>query len=100
MGSGSITAKEKLGYAAGEMGNTVVFAFVNTIIQKYYTDVVGLTAGSVMALFIVARLWDAMNDPIWGGIMDSLKPSRSGRYKKWVARMSVPLALSVISSCL
>lgn len=96
MGSGSIKAKEKFGYAAGEMGNTVVFAFVNTIIQKYYTDVVGLTAGAVMALFIVARLWDAINDPIWGGMMDSLKPSGSGRYKKWIVRMSVPLALSVI----
>lgn len=96
MQTGSIKTREKIGYAVGEMGNTVVFSFVNTIIQKYWTDVVGLAASAVMVLFIVARLWDAVNDPIWGGIMDNVKPTRSGRYKKWMVRMSIPLSVSVI----
>ncbi|MGX8677493.1 MAG: MFS transporter [Sphaerochaetaceae bacterium] len=96
MANTTLGTREKLGYACGEMGNTIVFSFVNSIIQKYYTDVVGLTAASVMILFIVARIWDAINDPIWGGFMDSRKPTASGRYKKWMVRMAVPLALAVV----
>ncbi|MBK8932474.1 MAG: MFS transporter [Chloroflexi bacterium] len=46
----------------------------------FYTDVFGLTPTAVGTLFLVARLLDAVNDPIVGYILDHLKPTRWGRF--------------------
>ncbi len=92
----TIRKRELLGYGCGEVGVTLIFALVNAIVQKYYTDVLGLAANSIMILFIVARLWDAINDPLWGRFVDTRAPSSNGKYKIWLRRMAIPLAISVV----
>ncbi|HHU43679.1 MAG: glycoside-pentoside-hexuronide (GPH):cation symporter [Bacillota bacterium] len=88
--------KEKFGYALGDAANVFVFGLVGSLLQKYYTDMLLIPATAITVLFLVARLWDAINDPIWGRIVDTLKPTKDGRYKKWLARLAVPLGVSAV----
>ena len=50
-GSESLRFKEKIGYAMGDMGSLMVFGLVQSVLQKYYTDVLDLRIVQVMVLF-------------------------------------------------
>lgn len=92
-----IRMKDKLGYAMGDVASLLVFGLANTILQIYYTDYLGIAPIAVMIIFMVARLWDAVNDPIWGTIVDRLPVRRPGRrYRRWLIWLSIPLAIAAI----
>ncbi|MBR0081141.1 MAG: MFS transporter [Clostridia bacterium] len=91
-----IKMKDKIGYAMGDLASCLVFGLTQSILNKYYTDVLEISVLSVMIMTIVARIWDAINDPIWGRIIDSAKPRRDGRYRHWVKFFAVPVALAAV----
>ena len=91
-----IGAKDKIGYAMGDVASCLVFGLVQTVLQKYYTDVAGIGIVSIMVMFIVARIWDAINDPIWGRIIDGAKVYSDGRYRHWVKIFALPVAVSAV----
>ena len=91
-----IRAKDKIGYAMGNVGSLLVFGLVQSVLQKYYTDVLGISVVSIMVMFVVARIWDAINDPIWGRIIDGAKARSDGRYRHWIKVFAIPVALSAI----
>ena len=91
-----IGAKDKIGYAMGDVASLLVFGLVQSVLQKYYTDVLGIGVVSIMLMFIVARVWDAINDPIWGRIVDSIPAAADGRYRRWMKTLAVPVALSAV----
>ncbi len=84
------------GYALGDAAGCLVFSLVTSILQKYYTDVFHLSPLFIMFMFIGARVWDAINDPIMGRICDTVKPSRFGRYRQWFLYVATPLCVLTI----
>ena len=91
-----IKTRDKIGYAMGDVGSLLIFGLVQSVLQKYYTDLLGLSIVSIMLMFIVARVWDAVNDPIWGHIVDSAKKTEGGRYRRWMKTLSIPAAFSAV----
>ena len=91
-----IKTRDKVGYAMGDLASCLVFGLTQSILNKYYTDVLEISVLSVMIMTIVARIWDAINDPIWGWIIDGAKPSRTGRYRRWIQIFAVPTALAAV----
>lgn len=91
-----LKAKDYLGYAMVDAAGCLVFSLVTTLIQKYYTDILHLSPLFIMLMFIAARIWDAVNDPIMGRICDTVQPSRYGRYRQWLLYVAAPLALSAV----
>lgn len=87
---------DKIGYAMGDLGSLLVFGLVQSVLQKYYTDVLGISVVSIMIMFVIARIWDAINDPIWGRIIDRLQPAPDGRYRRWLKTLAIPVALSAV----
>ena len=85
--------KDYLGYALIDTAGCLIFSLVTTLLQKYYTDILHLSPLFIMLMFIGARIWDAINDPIMGRIADTAKPQKSGRYRPWVLYAAVPLAI-------
>ena len=61
-----IRAKDKIGYAMGDLASCLLFGLTQSVLNKYYTDVLEISVLSVMIMTIIARIWDAVNDPIWG----------------------------------
>ena len=73
-----------------------MFGLVQSVLQKYYTDVLGVGIVSIMIMFIVARIWDAINDPLWGRIIDRAQAKPSGRYRRWLQIIALPVALAAV----
>ncbi len=88
-----LKAKDYLGYAMVDAAGCLVFSLVTTLLQKFYTDIFHISPMFIMVMFIVARIWDAVNDPMMGRICDTVKLSKYGRYKQWFLYIAFPLAL-------
>lgn len=88
-----ITMKDKLGYALGDTAGMLLFGMIGPFLQMFYTDTLHIDPAKIMVLFIVARLWDAVNDPLWGTFIDNKKAGRHGKYKRFFLWLSLPLAI-------
>ena len=62
--------KDEIGYVFGDMAGSFVNLFVDAYFLIFCTSVLGISAGWMGTLFLVARLWDAINDPIMGSFPD------------------------------
>jgi len=63
----------------------------------YLTDYVGIAPAAVGTMILIARIWDAANDPIMGTILDNTKPSAKwGKAKPYVLFGAIPMVLFFI----
>ena len=87
--------RDKIGYLFGDFGNDFTFILSTMILMKFYTDVIGVSAGVVGTIMMAARFADAFTDVAMGRICDRsrVKPG-VGRFRPWILRMCVPVALS------
>ena len=78
-----ISFKEKLSFGIGAYGKDLVYGIVATFVMVYYTDVVQVSPAFVGGLFLVARIWDAINDPMMGLIVDNTH-TKYGKFRPWI----------------
>lgn len=78
-----LTAKAKYSYGIGALGKDLVYGIVGTYLMIYFTDVVGLAPAFVGTLFLVARIWDTVNDPMMGMVVDNTK-TKWGKFRPWI----------------
>ena len=87
--------KDEIGYVFGDMAGSFVNLFVDAYFLIFCTNVLGISSGWMGTLFLVARLWDAINDPIMGSFPDRWMIGKSGdKFKPWIKIFMLPLALS------
>lgn len=89
-----IGIKEGMGYMLGDAGNLFVLTYVSSFLKIFYTDVLKIKAERVATLFLLTRLWDAVNDPMWGTIVAKRRPGKDGKYRSYIKIIAVPVALS------
>ena len=90
-----LSFKEKLAYGLGD--GAYQLAFSTNFMNMYFTDVLGLTLGRVRNLMLFIRIWDGINDPLWGWFVDNSKPGKHGKYRKYLLYIPLPLALVTIA---
>ena len=61
---------DNLAYAAGDLGCNMSFALKGTIMPLFWTQVMGLSAWYSL-LIVILQVWDAINDPLIGTIIDA-----------------------------
>lgn len=86
--------RDKIGYMLGDFGNDFTFIFASSYLMVFYTKVLGLSGASVGGLFLAARVVDAFTDVTMGRIVDRIKPVSDGRFRPWIRRMCVPVAIA------
>lgn len=84
---------DKIGYALGDLGCGAFFLFVSSYLMLFYTDVLGISAAAVGTLFIVARVWDAVNDPIMGVIVDKNTHTEHGKFRPYIVKYGIPMTI-------
>lgn len=77
-----ITGKEKWSYFGFSFGQIIFYTTMASFIQIFMTDR-GIPAGAVGAILMAARIWDAVNDPMFGMIVTRCN-FKSGKYKPWL----------------
>ena len=85
--------RDKLGYLFGDFGNDFTFILSTTILMKFYTDAMGVSAGAVGTIMMLARLADGFTDVTMGRICDRSRIVPGvGKFRPWILRMCVPVA--------
>ncbi len=79
----SLTGKEKFAYGIGAVGKDMVYMLSASYILYYYQDILGIEAWIMGIILLIARVFDAFNDPIMGVIVAKTK-TRWGKFRPWL----------------
>lgn len=89
--------RDKIGYALGDFGCNMSFAFINNYLMLFYVTCMKLDPKVFGVIILAAKIFDAINDPIIGGICDASKIGRSGsKFKPWIKWASLPLLITSV----
>lgn len=88
--------QDKVGYMLGDVGSCLLFNFIGSYLLVFYTDVFGISAAAVGTLMAVSRVWDAINDPMMGVIVDKRKRTKDGKFRPYLKYMGIPLGIFTI----
>ena len=78
-----LSLKEKISYGLGAVGKDMVYMLSATYILYYYQDILGVPPFIMGTILMVARVFDAFNDPIMGVIVAKTK-TRWGKFRPWL----------------
>ena len=82
-----IFTRNKYAFSLGTVGRDMLYTMVSMFMSFYLTDILDLdnkTMWWMTGVLLVARIFDAINDPIMGTIVDNTR-SKFGKYKPWIA---------------
>ena len=87
--------KEKLGYGVGAVGLDLSYGLFYSYLSIYLTDALGISPWFLLVLTPLARIWDGINDPMMGSIVD-ISHHRMGKYRPWILRGTILNAIVLI----
>lgn len=90
-----VPKKELNMFAIGSMGQGMIYAMMSSYISDYYVNVLQLPLMFVMLLMLLARVWDAINDPLMGMIVDR-RTTKRGKMKPYILYAVVPIAVLTV----
>ena len=89
--------KERLSFALYSFGTICSYYVIYSFLQIFLTDAVGISAAAVSVIFIIAKVFDAVNDPVFGVIVDKYR-FKDSKYRGWlrIAAFAVPATTILI----
>lgn len=84
---------ERMSYGAFFTGQNIIYGFVLQFLGLFYASKIGLAPAAIGTLFLIARVWDAVNDPILGGIVDRSNPKK-GKFKPWIKAVGLLMPIA------
>jgi len=76
--------RDKIGYALGDFGCNMSFSLISSFIIPFYTQYIGLTERTWAVIILLLKIWDAINDPIMGTVMDHVRIKGDSKFKPWI----------------
>ena len=92
MNKNYVGKKELRVFALGALGQGMVYGIMSSYISDFYLNILQVTPLFVLFLMLLARVWDAINDPLMGMIMDRAQPKK-GKMKPYLIATPIPIAI-------
>ena len=91
--------KDKIGYTLGDLGCCFTEQYRAMYLSIFYTLILQVNPFHVGILLLITKIWDAVNDPIIGAIVDSRKATKGGKFIPWIRAFSFPMAVLCAGLC-
>ncbi len=91
----TFTGKELTGYLVGLAGQNIIYNIISGGLQYYWQSIIFLPAMAISVIFFIARVWDAINDPMMGSIVDHTR-TKWGKCKPYLMFIPVPVGIITI----
>ena len=98
--AGGLTPKHWFGYMFGDWGGCMTFTLMASIFNVYCTDILGVNPTVLGILVAIWTIWDAINDPLMGALMDKAfarKQNKKGKFRPWLLRATPLLAVTAVA---
>lgn len=95
----ALTWKHKVGYGLGDLGGCMTFALMGGYVTRYYVKVLEVNNLILATLLLIWNIWDAVNDPLMGALMDKLYAkhhNKRGKFRPWLLRSAPLLAITAV----
>lgn len=92
MSTTKIPIIEKVGYSAGDAASNLFFQTFIVYLLFFYTDVFGISAAAAGTMFLVTRIFDAVNDPVMGMIADRTQ-TKYGKFRPYLLWLAIPFGV-------
>ncbi len=86
--------RDKMGYALGDAGCNLSFSLISTYMYQFYTQYVVLPGKAYSIGILLLKIWDAINDPLMGTIIDRKRLGSGSKFKPWIKIGSYGLVIS------
>jgi len=96
----ALTLKHKIGYGLGDAGGCMTFALMTGMFTRYCLNVLQIDNTLLASLLFVWNVWDAVNDPMMGALMDKIfakKRDPRGKFRPWLLRATPMLVVTFIA---
>jgi len=90
-----LSGLEKFAYGIGAVGKDMVYMLSASYVLYYFQDIMGVSAIAMGIILLVARVFDAFNDPIMGVIVAKTK-TRWGKFRPWLLIGTVTNAVILV----
>ncbi len=90
-----LTGFEKFAYGIGAVGKDMVYMLSASYVLYYFQDIMGVSAIAMGIILLIARVFDAFNDPIMGVIVAKTK-TRWGKFRPWLLIGTVTNAVILV----
>ena len=95
-----LSSKHWFGYMFGDWGGCMTFALMGSLFTMYCTNALGVDPTLLGTLVIIWTIWDAINDPMMGALMDKAfarKQDKRGKFRPWLLRATPLLCVTAIA---
>jgi len=72
-----------LAYGCGDFASNLCWTFIGSYLSVFYTDVVGLAPIVASTIMLIAKIWDGINDPMFGAIAERTR-TKKGRFRPYI----------------
>ena len=90
-----MTRKEGASFAVYYLGQNIIWGFFG-VLGTFLTDI-GIDAATAAAILLIPKLWDAINDVLFGYLVDRHKFKNGNKYKPWIKIGTSALGISLIA---
>ena len=95
-----LSTKHWFGYMFGDFGGCMTFALMASIFSMYCTNVLKIDPVIMGTLTLIWTIWDAINDPMMGVLMDKAfakRQNKNGKFRPWLLRSTPLLTITAVA---